>query len=204
MSQQGERPTPVTAEEVVERLLQFERPSERVLLMRTNAFHFTQCERDLVAFDHSDRIKVAFDGWVRVSEAKGLYRALAEHWNVSWADCNCHPEGTWTAIWTLGTPPLRVWTRKGLRLKSDGENVWGTFNKHVIPRSDVVAVEAASRWLGLRCAVVLRTRTQSLEVHGELGDADDEWCYEWAGKLAARIAEKLRLTPVASTSPNRG
>ena len=192
MPHRGETPRLVTGGRIVERLGELAPPG-RVLLVRTHAHHYPRCERVLVAIEHQDRVEEVFDGWMEVPEAEGLYRLLSDRWRVSWAECDCQPEGPWTVIWTLGPLPLRVWSRSKLRLESDGETVWGAFAERRFSRSDVVAVEATSRWLGVRCAVVLRTRTKSFEVHGVLCDVDDDRFNHWAIMLAGHIQDVLRL-----------
>ncbi len=170
-------------------------PAQATLLLASQASEAdASVARVILVAERADVLADVADGWMGVDDAEGLFLQLGADWRVRGARCDARPDTSWTVLWTLGPRPLHVWTRKGLRLESDGAAVWGSFAPEPIPRDQIAVVRAMPGWLGLRCAVLLRTRADDvLEIHAVPEPGDDEERIAWAVALAERIREVLDI-----------
>ncbi len=71
----------------------------------------------------------------------------------------------WTVCWNLGTRPLRLLDRKGLRLELGAAGARGAAVRGAVPLGACRAVEQRQRWDGLRRSVVLCTERGEHELY---------------------------------------
>lgn len=163
---------------------------------------------ELIVVGRPDRDGLRWiEGLLHSNDARRLWPILSEQgYRLTWGDSDGElatrsTPHSWSVLWTLGSHPLRVWSR-GVWLRrptlvltvDDGHLQCAALGK--VPLPNVQGARARSRWWGVK-EVSVTTDRGAARVHSCLRmdpglEAWGENLPSWALRLASRIDEAVR------------